>query len=209
MSNGHVDSRTFTLTFNSDWQVGTSTGIPGVSDRALLRDRDGLPFIPGRTLRGVLRDTHRELAAFYPADQYPSVSNIWGSQNGGDLSSFPGSWVISNGELKADLRAALMELSDIDRNLWLDEMTYISPRIALDPNKRTREQHLGFMEVGRKELAFEFAISKRFGQPFEEKELDLIGLLEINLRRVGGIRRRGKGQVRLTQNKSAGEGATI
>ena len=49
------------LTFCSDWHIGTGGGVPGVSDRAILRDEKGFLYIPGRTLRGILRDMHEKL----------------------------------------------------------------------------------------------------------------------------------------------------
>ncbi|MDN5751198.1 MAG: RAMP superfamily CRISPR-associated protein, partial [Pseudonocardia sp.] len=47
---------TLTITFHSDWRVGTGTGLPGDLDDLVRRDDDGLPMVPGRTLTGMLRD---------------------------------------------------------------------------------------------------------------------------------------------------------
>src|SRR5277367_6418029 len=47
----------------SDWHVGSGTGCPGSVDRLVLRDEDGLPFVPAKTLTGIWRDAC-ELAAF-------------------------------------------------------------------------------------------------------------------------------------------------
>ena len=48
--------RRLKLTFESDWHIGTGAGIPGSVDRQVLRDGDGLPYVPGKTLTGILRD---------------------------------------------------------------------------------------------------------------------------------------------------------
>ena len=42
--------------FESDWHVGSGAGIPGHLDSQVLRDGNGLPFVPGKTLTGILRD---------------------------------------------------------------------------------------------------------------------------------------------------------
>ena len=41
------------LTMLSDWHVGSGTGRPGNIDRLVVRDDDGLPFVPAKTLRGI------------------------------------------------------------------------------------------------------------------------------------------------------------
>ncbi|MCF8490814.1 MAG: hypothetical protein K9H18_16730, partial [Rhodospirillum sp.] len=47
---------TLTLAFESDWHVGSGTGIPGHTDRRVVRDHRDLPHVPAKTLTGVLRD---------------------------------------------------------------------------------------------------------------------------------------------------------
>jgi len=42
--------------FDSEWIVAGGESHFGTSDMAPLRDAEGFPFIPGRTLRGVLRE---------------------------------------------------------------------------------------------------------------------------------------------------------
>src|SRR5438128_1661025 len=44
------------LRMESDWHVGSGMGRPGNIDRLIVRDSDGLPFVPAKTLRGILRD---------------------------------------------------------------------------------------------------------------------------------------------------------
>ncbi len=44
-----------TVTFRSDWQVGSGTGHPGGAD-LLVRRRGGRPYLPGSSLRGLWRE---------------------------------------------------------------------------------------------------------------------------------------------------------
>ena len=46
---------TVRLIMESDWHVGSGTGRPGSIDRLIIRDADGLPFVPAKTLRGIWR----------------------------------------------------------------------------------------------------------------------------------------------------------
>ncbi|HBL14417.1 MAG TPA: hypothetical protein DD379_24120, partial [Cyanobacteria bacterium UBA11162] len=45
-----------TIKLESDWHIGSGAGRPGDVDRLVQRDRNGLPYIPGKTLTGIWRD---------------------------------------------------------------------------------------------------------------------------------------------------------
>ena len=45
-----------TITMLSDWHIGSGTGRPGSVDRLIQRDTNNLPYIPAKTLTGILRD---------------------------------------------------------------------------------------------------------------------------------------------------------
>ncbi|GAB4336726.1 MAG: hypothetical protein Kow0037_18320 [Calditrichia bacterium] len=187
------------LTFLSDWHIGTGAGIPGVSDRAILRDEEGFPFIPGRTLRGILRDMHEQLSELaHLKAKIPAPEEIWGTrQKGAEKTSREGRWLVGNGELAPKIKTPLKDASKEVRQIWLNEFTFIAPRISLDPRKRVKEDHLAFIEMGRKGLQFEFTISRRDGGAMDDKEMLLLRLLTLTVQRLGGTRRRGKGRVEL------------
>ncbi len=188
------------LTFCSDWHIGTGGGVPGVSDRAILRDEKGFLYIPGRTLRGILRDMHEKLYTLsHLKGKLPSPEQIWGTRQkkGSSKNSQPGSWRISNAELAPEIKKPLSEASDEVRHIWLNEFTFIAPRISLDPRKRVKEDHLAFIEMGRKGLIFTFNVFKTDESAFNESELYLLRLLSLTVQRLGGTRRRGKGRVEL------------
>lgn len=45
--------------FHSFWHVGTGKGQGTRADAIVMRNTDGLPFVPGTVLRGILRDAAR------------------------------------------------------------------------------------------------------------------------------------------------------
>jgi len=49
----------YTITFYSFWRIGTGLGS-GSKDSVLMKDDDGLPIIPGKTLKGLIRDAYYE-----------------------------------------------------------------------------------------------------------------------------------------------------
>ena len=50
------------ITMLSDWHIGTGAGIPGSVDKKIIRDRDGFPFMPAKTINGIWRDALETLA---------------------------------------------------------------------------------------------------------------------------------------------------
>lgn len=52
-------SQFLTIEFHSDWHCGTGRGSAAHLDGVIARDAAGLPYAPGRTIRGVLREAVR------------------------------------------------------------------------------------------------------------------------------------------------------
>ncbi|MFT3662693.1 MAG: RAMP superfamily CRISPR-associated protein [Gordonia sp. (in: high G+C Gram-positive bacteria)] len=53
----------------SDWHVGSGEGATKQVDRAVVRDAAGLPYLPAKTLTGVLRERAEQVADSLDADQ--------------------------------------------------------------------------------------------------------------------------------------------
>ena len=49
----------YTIIFYSFWRIGTGMG-GGSKDSVLMKDDNGLPIIPGKTLKGLIRDAYYE-----------------------------------------------------------------------------------------------------------------------------------------------------
>ena len=47
---------TLELDLSSYWHIGSGKGADAVADAVVLKDEAGLPVVPGRTLKGLLRD---------------------------------------------------------------------------------------------------------------------------------------------------------
>jgi CRISPR/Cas system CSM-associated protein Csm3 (group 7 of RAMP superfamily) len=55
---------TLAVTFYSYWHCGSAGADFIEVDSKVVRDRDGLPYVPGRTVRGLLRDAMLDLEEF-------------------------------------------------------------------------------------------------------------------------------------------------
>jgi CRISPR-associated protein Csx10 len=205
------------VTMESDWHVGTGAGRIGSVDRLAVRDRDGFPCLPAKTLTGIWRDACEQVA--WGLDGAPggdppvadSEAPSWRRLVAvvfGDEPAVPGTagrrypagprpkaLSVRSARLGPTLRAAL------DRPGLRDAVTYVRPSVRIDPwSGRAMDRHLRFTEVARAGCALRASDCRL--------ELDLLegeeraaawALLVAGMRlvdHVGGGRRRGAGRCR-------------
>lgn len=65
-----------TIRFDSDWHIGSGTSRSRELDRSIMRDHEGLPFVPAKTLVGLLRERALQIAT---ALDTVSGSDAWGA----------------------------------------------------------------------------------------------------------------------------------
>lgn len=196
------------ITMDSDWHVGTGSGIPGHIDRLLARDGDGLPYLPAKTVTGLWRDALEQLVENFDIDKGKNDPKPWhqwliflfGSQptlENGPMADPPTGAVLSigPGRLPEAYRARL-ELKSMAR--FRRALTFVKPGIEIDPaSGRAKDRHLRFVEMGRVKDVFEAPVTC---VALDEKVLDLTtALLAASaglITRIGGKRRRGSGRCR-------------
>lgn len=54
----------YKVTFFSYWHCGSGQAAGADLDELVIKDKDGLPYIPGRTIKGLLRDACEELCNY-------------------------------------------------------------------------------------------------------------------------------------------------
>jgi CRISPR/Cas system CSM-associated protein Csm3 (group 7 of RAMP superfamily) len=68
------------IEFFGYWHIGSGLSVAGDVDAAVLKNKEGLPYIPGKTLKGLFRDAAEKLNAF-EADQHRRLlDEIFGKQ---------------------------------------------------------------------------------------------------------------------------------
>jgi|AntRauTorckE5430_2_1112549.scaffolds.fasta_scaffold00533_9 CRISPR/Cas system CSM-associated protein Csm3 (group 7 of RAMP superfamily) len=55
---------TYSITFYSDWHIGSGLAAGAESNNVVLKNEEGFPIIPGKTLKGLLRDAAVHLSSF-------------------------------------------------------------------------------------------------------------------------------------------------
>lgn len=56
----------YQIEFFSDWHIGSGLTVAGDVDMAVLKEENGLPYIPGKTLKGLLRHAAETISQFQP-----------------------------------------------------------------------------------------------------------------------------------------------
>ena len=54
----------YKVEFHADWHCGSGLAAGADVDALVVKDKDGLPFIPGKTLKGLLREAIEEIRGF-------------------------------------------------------------------------------------------------------------------------------------------------
>lgn len=68
---------TYRIEFFSNWHCGSGQAAGADVDELTIKDRDGLPFIPGRTVKGLLLDACNELSEYDELSQ-DEVKRVFG-----------------------------------------------------------------------------------------------------------------------------------
>jgi CRISPR/Cas system CSM-associated protein Csm3 (group 7 of RAMP superfamily) len=59
----------YTITFFSEWQCGSGLAAGADVDVLAIRDKDGLPYVPGKTVKGLVREAIETLYDFQKKDK--------------------------------------------------------------------------------------------------------------------------------------------
>ncbi|WP_072619856.1 RAMP superfamily CRISPR-associated protein [Spirulina major] len=209
------DTFTLQITMNSDWHIGAGSGR-GEIDSEVQRDADGLPYIPAKTLNGILRDGCEQVALALGGDWQQWIDFLFGDQpnrakketekEAAETEPRPAALAIHSAHLDQTLRDALKGKRELQ-----NAITFIKPSVAIDPKKGSAApQALRFEEVARMDavltaenctLNFDNYSSITGDQKKIAFALLIAGTKMIE--RLGGKRRRGNGNCKITVNNQA------
>jgi hypothetical protein len=188
------------LTLKSDTIFGRGDGVAGLVDAEVEHDRYGLPYLRGRTLKGLLAEECANI--LFSLKEAKVAMRPWQ-----DAAQFlfgrPGSTLEDNAQLHvgrallpADLRTAI--IADLDAKKYkpadvLDSLTDIRQQTAMDETGKPVDGSLRAMRVVVRETPFE-AVLRFVKQPTPEA-LALLTACALAARRIGTGRNRGRGRV--------------
>lgn len=71
----------YQVEFFSNWHCGSGQSAGADADELVVKDPDGLPFIPGKTIKGLLREAVASVLHFGGSDDMTLVDALFGSEN--------------------------------------------------------------------------------------------------------------------------------
>lgn len=186
--------------FTSDWHIGTGRGIPGSVDRQVLLDQDGLPYVPGKTLVGVLRDGAEMVARALDSSDEGPWSKVLRGLFGGQTAAHKQFWTRTSSPARlsvgsAFLRPALRERLAQDDALKR-ALRFLQPGVKISiKTGRAEEDHLFLTERVRKGATLEATLGPMDpNDPLKPCEIALLVAAATAVERLGGKRRRGSGR---------------
>jgi len=198
------------ITTKSPVLVGSGKSFGSIIDSDIVFDEVGLPFIPSKRIKGLLRDSAIEVLDMFNActlinkidltkknEDYNLVEKVFGKPGNVEMpcvnidNFYIEEYNIIKKELSTILKSKYNKI--FNSNDILAGFTEIRRHTAIDPNSSIAKEHsLRTVRVIRKEIRFESLISVNC---FDSEAIPLIILACKNLRKMGTKRNRGFGKI--------------
>lgn len=193
---------TYWLKFSliSDATFGRGDGVAGLVDVEVQHDEYGLPFLGGRALKGMLRDTCNDILYSLKLQGkdgiwYESANNLFG--NPGSNDSDQALLRVGDSRLPEDLHSAVaigVKRGELTREQVLASLTSIRHQTAIDTSTGApRKETLRSIRVILRDTPFESELL--FSKPPSENDKALLAACVKAFRRAGNGRNRGKGEL--------------
>ena len=180
----------------SDWHVSSGIGDSYRADSVLVKDRDGLPYIPGRAVKGALREGAHRLTEARP-DLKAAEDAFWGTRNNSAESNRTGILHVSSARLPRDLREAFAAAPDSEKPSLVRDLTIVRRQTALDERGNTIDHSLRSLECGIAGLTFKADLDIDGGDIPEKWIIAYMTCVCAAVRSIGGSRSRGLGACRV------------
>jgi hypothetical protein len=190
------------IELKSDATFGRGDGVAGLVDAEVEHDENGLPFLRGRTLKGLLQE---ECANILFSLQHLGVSRF--DRSADRLFGKPGSDLdadaamhVSDAVFPDELRRAIhFELHKANSTLQasdiLDALTTVRRQTAMSETGAPKQESLRSIRVVLRDTVFQAPLRFAFDFETSPEEVCLLGACAASLRRVGLGRNRGRGNV--------------
>jgi CRISPR/Cas system CSM-associated protein Csm3 (group 7 of RAMP superfamily) len=183
------------IKFDSDFAVSTGYGLAGVLHNTVVKTEDGLPYIPGTSVKGVIRDRCEEIARILqielPKPDSPELS--WSNEIAVIFGSpfLPAGFTFSSAYMVGD-EQQLIVLKNF--------LTHGETHNKINPETGTAlESHLFSFEVAARDCAFEFEVFENPGPENQvtdrARSLLIAGMLFTE--HIGHRKSRGRGRCHL------------
>jgi CRISPR/Cas system CSM-associated protein Csm3 (group 7 of RAMP superfamily) len=196
----------------SDTTFGRGDGVAGIVDQEVEHDPYGLPYLRGRTLKGLLSEECDNLIYTLSDNKeyWQKVSSRLFGKSGSGL-DIMAAVHIGNAQLPLDLQQAVahaIQAKELTSQQVLSSLTSIRKQTAIDAKTGVADE--GSLRSARVVLRESEFVSDLFfeSQIVEEDMLTLLAVGALSLRHLGSGRNRGRGSVRCTLLNGDGKDIT-
>ena len=188
------------VTFLSDWHISSGLGDSYRADAVLMRDADGFPYIPGRALKGALREGARRLGQCRE-DLRKAEFFFWGSRSDDPDANISGRLRVSAATLPASLKQQLAGLPDA--KILQDDLTILHWQTALAPEGIVQPGSLRTTECAIAGLELEAELTA-FPSPQTDENWvrSYFAAVCAAVKSIGGKRSRGFGQCKVSVDRA-------
>ncbi len=131
----------YQIQFHTDWHCGSGLAAGADLDALVVKDKDGLPFIPGKTIKGLVREAVEDMRSIQGKDSDDDFANGFGYFKKEKEDAKKGSMFFTNAELPEEERNAIVA-NNAARFLFRSVSN-----TAIDENGIAKEHSLRKMQV--------------------------------------------------------------
>jgi len=202
-----MDESRLRITFKSDWHIGEGAGRPGNIDRIVRRyPKDGLPYVPGKSLTGIWRDACEQVANGLDNSVEDGPWQQWVKVLFGGIDHQPEREETPQPRSRHAPQPALLSVRPAffpePLRSWLcrqpaikEALAFVKPGTSLDSFGVTKKDHLRMEEMICTGAILEAEIELNLPKgPERTTALALLWAGARMVERIGGKRRRGAGR---------------
>ena len=188
--------KTLEVTFLSDWHISSGLGDGYRADSVLVRDGDGFPFIPGRALKGALREGARRLGQCR-ADLKAAENRYFGTRHDDVDSNESGRIRVSSAHFSEAMKKLVRDDFPEKRQI-IDDVTVIRSQTALTDEGVARTSSLRSIECGIVGTTLYASLDIPSCDGVEDKWAEqYFAAVCAAVKSIGGNRSRGLGRCRI------------
>ena len=208
-----TSAATLTITFHGYWHCGTGRGAGATLDAVVSRCDAGLPTVPGRTLRGLLRDGVRQAAALGHLEAFWET-DLFGTAQGGSTAesgdedqrrgTTPGRLAVGSAFLAPGLRDVVRRASPSEAAALAGTLFASLGQTAIDETGTARRRSLRVVEVAMPltltaslELLDGYRIGPTDGDRMTTGWVEALNVAVPFVAAIGAYRQRGLGRCTL------------
>jgi len=185
----------------SDTCISSGESIAGIIDVEVEFDEYGIPFIPAKRIKGILREAAEDINLICDDKYSEYIDNIFGRPG----ECIPGNIILENGRLEDyEVISDMIKRGQKSKEYGIlfneefvkDNFTYIRSQTSIDEGGAAKENSLRNIRVLKKGLKFLFDLD------IEREYIQFLSEVCKMVRHIGLNRTRGLGEVRLSLVKN-------